>query len=151
MKKRTGLVGAGRDMARRSPWWAAAAAVALCAACLPPSLSLDPVPLQPCVDVASCVEVCGGHPSHCSTTNGESRVPFQLGHRCMPKRGAIHTLDQPAFILLSPPLGVLRTPLWALWAFLAFVNHELALPRKEEGLDGPCIVEIRVQGSRLRV
>jgi len=28
-------------------------------------------------------------------------VPFQLVHRCLPKRGAIHALDQPVFILLS--------------------------------------------------
>ena len=34
----------------------------------------------------------------------EYPVPYQLGHRCMPKTGAIHTLDQSVFILLSPPL-----------------------------------------------
>ena len=28
-------------------------------------------------------------------------VPCQLGHRCLPKRGATRTLDQPVFILLS--------------------------------------------------
>ena len=30
-------------------------------------------------------------------------TPFQLGHRCMPKRGAFHILHQPASILLPPP------------------------------------------------
>jgi len=29
-------------------------------------------------------------------------VPCQLGRRCLPNIGAIHTLDQPVFILLSP-------------------------------------------------
>jgi hypothetical protein len=28
-------------------------------------------------------------------------VPCQLGHRCLSKSGAIHTLDQPIFILLA--------------------------------------------------
>ena len=39
----------------------------------------------------------------------------------MPKRGDIHTLDKPVFILLSPPLGVLRTPLWALLGLFGVV------------------------------
>ena len=33
-------------------------------------------------------------------------MPCQLGHRCLPKRGAIHTLDQPVFILLSHAASV---------------------------------------------
>ena len=32
-------------------------------------------------------------------------MPCQLGHRCLPKGGAIHTLDQPVLILLSVSSG----------------------------------------------
>ena len=35
-----------------------------------------------------------------TTLRSQQPVLCQLGHRCLPKRGAIHKLDQPVFILL---------------------------------------------------
>ena len=41
---------------------------------------------------------------------GKQPVPCQLGHRCLPKRGAIQTPDQPVVILLSLVLMVVPGP-----------------------------------------
>lgn len=57
---------------QRPMWWSAVATIALCASCFAPShvSAGETVPLEPCPEVPSCMAVCGGHPSHCSTTNG---------------------------------------------------------------------------------
>jgi len=53
-------------------------------------------------------------------------VPFQRGHRYLPKRGAIYTLDQPVFILLSTTMHSLTSDAGAQAGMvLAAVSQEL--------------------------
>ena len=70
---------------------------------------------------------------------------FLVGHLCLPKRGAIDTLDQPLSIKLSTPLGMSRTPQTSLLSsiYICPVGKDLhdesgrAQYRERTGAGGP--------------